>query len=320
VKKMQFGVPLPTFREAASPEAIRQVAERAEALGFDGIWVSDHIVIPGSTVDRFARSFGDSSGIGGLIYEPLTVLAFAAACTSRVRLGTTVLVLPYRNPLVTAKMLSTLDVLSGGRLIAGVAVGWMQDEFKALGAPFEERGALSDEYLHAIKALWTQEQPEFHGRYVRFEDIIFEPKPVQKPHIPLWIGGNSKAAIRRAVALGDAWHPTRAAVEDIKAGAAYLREVCNEQGRDPDSMMIAVRLPLKFYDGQEAAVNRRSLLGGTEKIIDDIRLYRDAGVQYILLDTFYSASELQGATAESVVATMERFGAEVMPKFALTQA
>ena len=185
--------------------------------------------------------------------------------------------------------------------------------------PFEERGALSDEYLHTIKALWTREQPKFHGRYVRFEDIIFEPKPLQKPHIPLWIGGNSKAAIRRAVALGDAWHPTRATVEDIRAGAAYMREVCSEQGRDPDSMMIAVRLPLKFYDGQEAAVNRRPLLGGTQKIIDDIRLYRDAGVQYILLDSFYSASELQGETAESVVATMERFGAEVMPKFSLTQ-
>jgi alkanesulfonate monooxygenase SsuD/methylene tetrahydromethanopterin reductase-like flavin-dependent oxidoreductase (luciferase family) len=118
-----------------------------------------------------------------------------------------------------------------------------------------------------------------------------------------------------AWALGDAWHPTRAAVEDIKAGAAYLREVCSEQGRGSDSMMIAVRLPLKFYDGQEAAANRRPLLGGTQKIIDDICRYRDAGAQHILLDTFYSASELQGEAAESILTTMERFAAEIMPKY-----
>lgn len=312
---MKFGVPLPTFRQVASPDAIRRVAERAEALGFDGVWVSDHIVIPGSESDRFARSFGDSTGIGGLIYEPLTVLGFAAACTSRIRLGTTVLVAPYRNPLVTAKMLSTLDVLSGGRIIAGMAVGWMEEEFKALGVPFEERGAISDEYLAAIKALWTQDQPAFHGRYTRFENIVFEPKPAQKPHIPLWIGGNSKSAIRRAVALGDAWHPTRMPAEDIKAGTTYLKDVCGGQGRDPRSLIIAVRLPLKFYDGPEGAMKRRPLLGGTQKIIADISQYRDAGAQYILLDTFYSASELEHETVESILATIERFAADVMPKF-----
>ena len=312
---MQFGVPLPTFRQVASPDAIRRVAERAEALGFDGVWVSDHIVIPGSELDRFARGFGDPTGIGRLIYEPLTALGFAAACTSRIRLGTTVLVVPYRNPLVTAKMLSTLDVLSGGRITAGVAVGWMEEEFKALGVPFKERGAISDEYLAAIKALWTQDQPAFHGRYARFENIAFEPKPAQKPHIPLWIGGNSRSAIRRAVALGDAWHPTRALVEDIKAGGAYLKDVCGEQGRDPRSLIIAARLPLKFYDGPEVAVKRRPLLGGTQKIIADISQYRDAGVQYILLDTFYSASELERETVESILETMERFADDVMPKF-----
>lgn len=312
---MKFGVPLPTFRQVASPDAIRQVAERAEALGFDGVWVSDHIIIPASEFDRFASSFGDSTGIGGLIYEPLTVLGFAAACTSRVRLGTTVLVAPYRNPLVTAKMLSTLDVLSGGRVTAGMAVGWMEEEFKALGVPFEERGATSDEYIAAIKALWTQDRPKFHGRYARFENIVFEPKPLQKPHIPLWIGGASKSAIRRAVALGDAWHPTRMLAEDIKAGAAYLKDVCDKQGRDPRTLVIAVRLPLKFYDGLEVAVKRRPLLGGTQKIIADISQYRDAGVQYIMLDTFYSASELERETVESILATMDRFAAEVMPKF-----
>jgi probable F420-dependent oxidoreductase len=315
---MQFGIPLPTFRQVASPDAIRRVAQRAEQLGFDGIWVSDHIVIPSwpsSTVDRFARGYGDSSGIGSLIYEPLTVLGFAAGCTSRIRLGTTVIIVPYRNPLVTAKMLSTLDVLSGGRVTTGLGVGWMEGEFKALGVPFEERGALSDEYIAAIKVLWTQDKPVFHGKYVRFEDIAFEPKPVQKPHIPLWIGGNSKPAIRRAAALGDCWHPTRPLLEDLKAGLTYLKDVCSQQGRDPNSMMVAVRLPLKFFDGPEDAVKRRPLLGNTQKIINDIGEYRDAGAQYIILDTFYSASELAHETVESISETIERFAAEVMPKF-----
>jgi probable F420-dependent oxidoreductase len=301
---MEFGLSLPHFRRVASPEAIRGVAQRAERLGYDGIWVSDHIVIPHSAVDRF----------GSMFYEPLTVLGFAAACTSRVRLGTTVLILPYRNPLVTAKALATLDVLSGGRVTAGMAVGWTEDEFRALGVPFQERGALSDEYVAAFKVLWTQNTPAFRGKYVRFENIAFEPKPVQKPHIPIWIGGNSKRAIRRAVALGDCWHPTRPLVEDVKVGMAYLREVCAQRGRDPHSLMIGVRQPLKFYDGVEASVRRRPLLGNTQKIIDDIGQYRDAGVQYMVLDTFYSVPELEGETVDGMLEAIERFAAEVMPK------
>jgi probable F420-dependent oxidoreductase len=301
---MRFGLSLPHFRQVASPEVIRRAAQRAEHIGYDGIWVSDHIVIPDSAVDRF----------GSMFYEPLTVLGFAAACTSRVRLGTTVLILPYRNPVVTAKVLATLDVLSGGRVTAGMGVGWTEDEFKALGVPFQERGALSDEYIAAFKVLWTQDKPAFRGSYVRFENIAFEPKPVQTPHIPIWIGGNSKRAIRRAVALGDCWHPTRPLVKDVKAGVAYLREVCAQRGRDPHSLMIAVRQPLKFYNGAEASTRRRPLLGSTQKVIDDIGHYHDAGAQYIVLDTFYSGSELEHESVESMFETIERFAADVMPK------
>jgi probable F420-dependent oxidoreductase len=302
---VKFGLSLPHFQQVASPGAIRRVAQRAEQLGYDGIWVSDHIVIPHSAIDRF----------GTVFYEPLTVLGFAAACTSKLRLGTTVLILPYRNPLVTAKVLATLDVLSGGRVTAGMAVGWTEDEFKALGVPFRERGALSDEYIAAFKVLWTQDKPTFHGQFVRFENIAFEPKPVQKPHIPIWIGGNSKRAIRRAVALGDCWHPTRPLVEDVKAGAAYLQEVCGQRGRDPRSLMIAVREPLKFSPGAEASLKRRPLSGSTQKIIDDIGQYQAAGVQYFMLDTFYSVPELEQETVESMLMTIERLAADVMPKF-----
>jgi len=302
---MQFGLSLPHFRQVASAEAIRRVAQRAERLGYDGIWVSDHIVMPTSAEGRF----------GSVFYEPLTVLGFAAACTSRIRLGTTVIILPYRNPVVTAKALATLDVLSGGRVTAGVGVGWTEDEFVALGIPFRERGAISDEYIAAFKTLWTQATPSFHGHYVRFDHVAFEPKPVQKPHIPVWIGGNSKRAIRRAVALGDGWHPTRPLPEEVKAGVAYAQEVCRQRGRDPSSLTIGVREPLKFYDGVEASIRRRPLLGSTQKIIDDLGQYRDAGVDYCLLDTFYSAPELERETVDSMLGTIERFAADVMPKF-----
>lgn len=302
---MKFGLSLPHFRHIASPDGIRRVAQRAEQLGYDGIWVSDHIVVPHSAVSRF----------GGVFYEPLTVLGFAAACTSKIRLGTTVIIVPYRNPLVTAKVLATLDVLSGGRITAGMGVGSTEDEFKALGVPFQERGALSDEYLGAFKALWTHPNPAFHGQYVRFEEIAFEPKPIQKPHIPLWIGGNSRRAIRRAVAFGDGWHPTRPLVEDVRAGIAYLTEVCGQRGRDPKSLTVAVRQPLKFYEGAEGSVKRRPLLGSPQKIIDELGQYQEAGVGYAMLDTFYSVPELEHETVDSMLATLERFATDVMPKF-----
>jgi alkanesulfonate monooxygenase SsuD/methylene tetrahydromethanopterin reductase-like flavin-dependent oxidoreductase (luciferase family) len=194
-------------------------------------------------------------------------------------------------------------------------VGWTEDEFKALGVPFQERGAISDEYIAAFKTLWTQDKPTFRGHYVSFEHIAFEPKPVQQPHIPIWIGGNSKRAIRRAVALGDCWHPTRPLVGDVRVGLAYLREVCAQRGRDPQTLMIAVRLPLKFYDAAEALVRGRPLLGTTQQIIDDIGHYRDAGVQYMMLDTFYSVPELEHETVEGMFATIDRFAADVMPEF-----
>jgi len=226
-----------------------------------------------------------------------------------------VIIVPYRNPLVTAKVLSTLDVLSGGRVTAGFGVGWMEPEFKALGVPFKERAALTNEYIAAMKVLWTEDRPVFRGRYVSFDSIDFDPKPVQKPHIPIWIGGNSKPAMRRAVALGDCWHPTRARVEDIKTAVSDLKGLCDERGRDPASLMVAARLPLKFDDGQESDVKRRPLLGSPQKIIDEMGQYRDAGVQYVVLDTFYSAPELEHETVESILAAMERFAADVMPAF-----
>jgi len=171
---MNFGVWVPNCRHLATPEIIRSTAIRAEQLGYDSVWVSDHVVVPHANVVNF----------GETIFDPLVTLGVVAGATSRVRLGTTVLIVPYRNAVVTAKMISSLDALSGGRVVFGIGAGWVAAESAALGVPFAERGAMTDEYLRAMHELWTSREPTFAGKYTQFGGLVFEPKPVQKPHPP----------------------------------------------------------------------------------------------------------------------------------------
>ncbi len=205
-----FGCSLPTRGPMAGPEALRSLAQRAEDLGYDSVWVSDHIILP-----RQVGSFYPYAADGVATfrpdepyYEPLAALNFLAGCTQRVRLGTHVLILPYRNPVLTAKMLATLDVLSGGRVILGAGVGWMEEEFLALGLDtYHQRGAVTDEYIELYKELWTKDEPVFEGKYYQLSGSGFQPKPVQSPHPPIWIGGHTGPAIRRAAKYGDGWMP-----------------------------------------------------------------------------------------------------------------
>ncbi|MCS6926082.1 MAG: TIGR03619 family F420-dependent LLM class oxidoreductase, partial [Candidatus Binatia bacterium] len=207
---MKFGMFLPSFGPLASGPAavdtLLTIAQKAEDLGFDSLWVPDHIVIPTTIKSRYPYNdtgrFPISAATSFL--EPLSVLGFLAGVTKRVRLGTWVLVLPHRNPIVTAKMLATLDVLSRGRMMLGAGIGWMEEEITLLGAPFHKRGALSDEYLRAMQELWTNPDPQFEGQFVRFRGIKCEPKPVQHP-FPIWIGGHSARAMRRVVEFGQGW-------------------------------------------------------------------------------------------------------------------
>src|SRR5690242_6238654 len=189
---MRFGIWVPNCRDLATPDIIVKTALRAEQLGYDSVFVSDHVVVPNAYVDRF----------GGAIYDPLITLSVLAGATRRVLLGTTVLIVPYRNPVLTAKMVASLDALSGGRVVLGIGAGWVPEESAALGVPFAERGAMTDEYLAAMRELWTSPAPAFSGKYTQFSDIRCEPQPMQKPHPPIWVGGHSPAALRRAVAFG----------------------------------------------------------------------------------------------------------------------
>src|SRR5438128_993134 len=194
---MNFGVWLPNCRHLATPDIIRGAAVRAEQLGYDSVWVSDHVVVPHANIVNF----------GETVFDPLVTLAVVAGATRRVRLGTTVLIVPYRNAVVTAKMIASLDALSGGRVVLGIGAGWVGAESAALGVPFAERGAMTDEYLAAMQELWTSRAPSFAGKYTRFSGLVFEPKPLQKPHPPIWVGGHSRAALRRAARPGAPRHP-----------------------------------------------------------------------------------------------------------------
>ncbi len=187
---MKFGISLPNFGKYATKDSILEVALTAEELGFDSVWVSDHIVIPDS-----------HEGFGDLFFEPLTTLAHIASRTKNILLGSSVIILPYRNPIVLAKMISTLDVLSNGRVIFGVGVGWLEDEFHALGVSFDERGFITDEWIEVLRALWTRDKASFKGQYSEFSNINFFPKPSQKPWPKIWVGGNGKKSDRTGIKI-----------------------------------------------------------------------------------------------------------------------
>src|SRR5215813_7936634 len=218
---MKFGIWIPNCRHLATPEIIRDTAVRAEALGYDSVWVSDHVVVPHANVVNF----------GETVFDPLVTLRVVAGTTKRVRLGTTVLIVPYRNAVVTAKMVSSLDALSGGRIVLGIGAGWVAAESATLGVPFAERGAMTDEYLAAMRELWTSRTPSFHGKYTQFSGLVFEPKPLQTPHPPIWVGGHSRAALRRTARIGAAWHPINRPPEELRAARSELARLCQALGR-----------------------------------------------------------------------------------------
>ncbi|MCH2538185.1 MAG: LLM class F420-dependent oxidoreductase [Dehalococcoidia bacterium] len=308
-----FGTSMPSRGDMASPENLRTLAQRAESLGFDSVWVSDHIILP-RKVDSFYPYAAD--GVATFrpdedYYDPLATLNFLAGCTQKIRLGTHVLILPYRNPVLTAKMLSTLDVLSGGRVILGAGVGWMEEEFQALGLDtYAQRGAVTDEYIQLFKELWTKDNPEFHGEHYQLSESGFKPKPVQKPHPPIWIGGHTNPAIRRAAKYGDGWMPIGLRPpailepEELAEKIARLRRLTVRAGRPEDAVSLCFSTGVTFDNSPGAT--RRMMSGRAEQIAADLRQYQDLGVRNFIL----------GFPGDSVAAldeAMEQFSKQVMP-------
>jgi probable F420-dependent oxidoreductase len=312
-RTMEFGFSLPSRGPAATMQHLRLLAQDAEALGMDSVWVSDHIIVP-RQIDSFYPYDPQGrfpSAPEQAYFEPLTTLTFLAGCTSRVQLGTSVLILPYRNAILTAKMVSTLDALSNGRIILGVGVGWMEEEFVALGLDtYHQRGAVSDEYIRAFRELWTSDQPRFDGRYVRFADIGFAPRPVRQPHPPIWIGGHTAPAIRRAARLGDGWHPiglrppAGLTPDEMRIAVAQLRDEAGKAGRNPQQITLSLRAPMAFADSRGA--QRHPLTGSVAAIQDDIGRYADCGVSHLIFD-------VMTPDVAEIRRVMERFAQDVRP-------
>ena len=307
------GISQAIYGPSAGPEAVRMLAQRAEALGFHAVWLADHIVIPRSVTSAYPYAAGGASPFDAAqpFYEPLSVLNFLAACTERIRLGMSVLIVPYREPVYTAKVLATIDALSGGRLIVGAGAGWMAEEFAALGLTnYAERGAVTTEYLRLFKELWTKETPEFHGKYARVSGIGFEPKPMQRPHPPIWIGGHSDAALKRVALVGDGWMPIGLRPPSLLQPAqmgekiARLQTLLCDANRAEGAITISFSAPILVT--KSPASPRPLMQGSPHEIADDIRCYQALGVQNFNLG-------LIGSSVNEQAEAMDQFAREVVP-------
>jgi probable F420-dependent oxidoreductase len=240
---MKFGLRYASLGRYSNGPAAVELAQAAEAAGFDSLWTVEHVVVPAAYQSRYPYSPTGKMGAGledFPIPDPLIWLAYVASATRTIKLGTAILILPQRNPVVTAKALATLDHLAGGRrVLLGIGVGWLAEEFAALGVPFEDRGARTDEYVAAMRALWSQERASFKGRYVSFDDVFCRPLPADR-RIPVIVGGDTKAAARRAGRLGDGYFPARGAPAEL---LAEMRRAAGEAGRDPAAIEVTLSAP-----------------------------------------------------------------------------
>jgi probable F420-dependent oxidoreductase len=270
---MDIGCHLPTQGPLATGEALVTFCRAAESRGIASLWVSDHVIFPrhvppGYPGGRFPHS-PDRAYL-----EPVAVLSAAAVLTQRAKLGASVFILGHRHPVVMAKLLTSIDALSNGRLICGVGVGWWKDELEILGVPFHARGRQADEILRVWKALWTQDNPSHEGEFYRFRDLGFAPKPVQKPMPPIWVGGDSPGAFRRVVTLGDGWHATSKTPAQLRERLTQLRAAADAAKRPVESLTLSIRNPLRDEE----------LAQGKQAVVDLLAEYKRIGIAHIVLD------------------------------------
>ncbi len=284
----------------ATPEAIIASARTAEALGFDAVFVNDHIIVDGSS-----RSAPWTN-----TYDPLVALSFIAANTTRIGLGVSVLIMPYRNPIASAKSLATIDRMSGGRLIAGIGVGWNEAEFNALGVPFHQRGARTTEYLRIWQACWAPGTVSFAGKFFAFSDMYVSPKPLQQPFPPIWIGGASDAALRRAATFAAVWQPTPMPVADLVDRQAALRKACDRIGRQqPPETRMSFRVEFGASAGSAPSGTARPTEHGTPaEVAADLLRYREAAGLNAFQINFHGCRDL-----DHLLDSMDRFMREVKP-------
>ena len=291
---MKLGIHLPQI--GGSAQDLAHVATRAEQTGYDSIWVSDHILVPesGGRIQKIE------------IMDPIPTLAYVAAITRRIRLASSVMVLPYRNAITLGKELATIDRLSGGRLIVGAASGWLEAEFAALGAPYERRGAYTDEAIRLWRELWSNPTPEFSGEFFKLSGMRFGPRPAAG-NIPVWVGGTSKRAVRRAVELGDGWHGTRMKPEEVAQRIAWIKELAARRGRSLDRFAITHRVYVGFAERwTETGGYVQGILAPPAELAEYLSRYAELGVEELLITPLGAGPSLDDF--------LDRFDAEVRPR------
>jgi probable F420-dependent oxidoreductase len=313
---MQIGFNLPVSGPMATPATMARVARLGEELGFDYLTMTDHIALPDTSTPGYPYSETGEfySPEPGHRLEQLTATAWIAAKTDKIRLVLAVMVVPHRPALITAKMLTTIDVLSGGRLVVGIGAGWLKAEIDAVATtPFAERGAVTDEYLDAFRAIWTRDRVTFHGKYTHIEDLLIDPKPVQKPHPPIWVGGESGPSMRRAARFGDAWYPIGSnnahlldTLPRLEAGIGRLRRMTEAAGRDPAAVGVVFRVKRYAFGSPPASDGNRRLFSGTiDAVLEDIHALQRLGVTALDFD-------FEGRDAAKAIDDMHRFRQGVM--------
>ena len=272
---MKVGVNLINFGPGVSPASLKSWATLSEALGYHIIMTSDHIAITPDVQSRYPAPF----------YEPLSLLGWLAGVTTKIEIGTTVIIVPYRNPLELAKATANVDQLSDVRFILGVGIGWAQEEFHVLNAAYKSRGAVTNEYLAAVKLLWTQDVASYNGKFISFDDVHTAPRPIQTPHPPIWVGGPSDAAMRRTVRYGNAWHPIRIQMDWFKnTGIPRLKEISDEEAKSVPELCPRIRL--RLTDSPVTGSDRVVGEGDIDQVHRDLAELENLGCSYVILDTY----------------------------------
>jgi probable F420-dependent oxidoreductase len=299
---MKIGFGLPTGGTWATPEAIDAVARRAESLGYSSLWTFQRLLYALSPRNEY---YGAPGGVWPEVFkrtlDPIVVLTLAAACTRTIRLGVSVLIVPFYEPIVLAKQLATLDYVCHGRLDVGLGIGWSLDEFEAVGASAKRRGTRADEFIRCLKTVWTQERVEFEGEFYRIPPCRVEPKPAQRPHPPVLVGGYNEAVFRRAAEVGDGYTGGNIPLADMATTVERVRAAAERAGRDPATFPIVCRGAFNLTPAPLGA-GRRALWGAADEIRDDVRRYADAGVTELFLDPNFQPG---GAVLDRVLGQME---------------
>jgi len=308
---VRVGVSLPNVGLDHGKEMVLPVAEAADRLGFDSVWAAHHVTLPYERESKYPYGHSGtevamSPGMQWL--DPLVTLSMVAAVTDRVRLGTSVLVLPYRNPVNLAAEAAALDVLSDGRFVLGVGAGWMREEFDALGIDPAERGARTDEHIEVLRALWTQDPASFSGRFTSFDGIVLATTPRSEAGPPVWVGGNTDVALRRAVRLGDGWHGFEVYPEDMPGVRERLERAGADAGRDPREVALSVvRGLIPPGREEESFIPERRMLGGSPaQIVEELGRYAEHGVEDVVIQV--------SLLAPLVPEALEWVAAEVLPQ------